>query len=333
MISRTLNGIKKLFHHQGGDVIAEELPSGEVSARYTLAGGIISLHNSDTPHFYHPNAIGSIETVTDADGNIEATYEMDAYGNLLSSTDTLDNDFRFIGAHGVRYDATTGLCYMRARWYDPETGRFISRDPYKGDITRPDSLHHYLYCRNNPIKFTDPSGRLAPFWHETVTWQAAMEVGGFTIKELHDLSTASMATDFIFSFPLSSVHHGFLEGQPDDPVKLKKYVDRLAENYLNQAVEAAHSGNWNKAAGLLGLGIHALQDVSNWRSNKRTWDGSNVDLFPTPADRQRAINSTRKYLRKFKQRLQEKKSCSKKHSSMFFVPSLFYTFYFPLAAV
>ncbi|MCX5658034.1 MAG: hypothetical protein NTZ48_07465, partial [Candidatus Omnitrophica bacterium] len=156
MISRTVNDVKRTFHHQGIDAIAEVLPSGEVKARYTMAGGVVSLHNADTPHFFHSNAIGTIETVTDANGNVEATYEMDAYGNLINSTGTLDNDFRFVGAYGVRYDATTGLYYMRARWYDAEAGRFVSRDPLET------GENSYAYAYNNAHSYIDPLG-LKPY--------------------------------------------------------------------------------------------------------------------------------------------------------------------------
>jgi RHS repeat-associated protein len=91
--------------------------------------------------------------VTDAEANVEATYEMDAYGNPRSSTGILDNAFRFVGAYGVRYDSVTGLYYMRARWYDPEVGRFIGRDPSPrlGKIL-------YEYTHNNPSIFIDSFG-------------------------------------------------------------------------------------------------------------------------------------------------------------------------------
>nr|WP_083930089.1 RHS repeat-associated core domain-containing protein [Paenibacillus sanguinis] len=53
---------------------------------------------------------------------------------------------------------TTDLQYLRTRWYDPNAGRFVSKDPYEGSIDNPLSLNRYSYVVNNPLKYVDPSG-------------------------------------------------------------------------------------------------------------------------------------------------------------------------------
>lgn len=58
---------------------------------------------------------------------------------------------------------TTGLYYLRARYYDPTIGRFISQDSYRGNLFDPLSLNRYIYCKNNPLKYVDPSGHMANF--------------------------------------------------------------------------------------------------------------------------------------------------------------------------
>ncbi|MFH1824473.1 MAG: RHS repeat-associated core domain-containing protein [Candidatus Firestonebacteria bacterium] len=78
----------------------------------------------------------------------------DAFGKVRSETPTGDtrNKNKFVGVWGVVDDSVDdGLTYMRARYYDSETGRFISRDPIGEFLI-------YVYCRNNPIIFIDPSG-------------------------------------------------------------------------------------------------------------------------------------------------------------------------------
>ena len=65
------------------------------------------------------------------------------------------NAFRYCGEY---YDKETATIYLRARYYNPNTGRFISRDSYAGRRTDPLSLNLYTYCANNPVYFFDPSG-------------------------------------------------------------------------------------------------------------------------------------------------------------------------------
>ena len=52
-----------------------------------------------------------------------------------------------------------GLLYLRARWYDPDTGRFLTKDPFPGLTVFPQTQHPYVYCHNDPVNYTDPSGR------------------------------------------------------------------------------------------------------------------------------------------------------------------------------
>ena len=60
---------------------------------------------------------------------------------------------------GEQYDSDLGLYYLRARYYNPATGRFLSRDPYDGNAKIPATLHKYLYTGGDPVNWIDPSGR------------------------------------------------------------------------------------------------------------------------------------------------------------------------------
>ncbi|MGD0832665.1 MAG: RHS repeat-associated core domain-containing protein [Terracidiphilus sp.] len=59
---------------------------------------------------------------------------------------------------GEQCDQTLGLYYLRARYYNPATGRFMSRDPEGGKTSNPRTLHKYLYADGNPINLLDPTG-------------------------------------------------------------------------------------------------------------------------------------------------------------------------------
>jgi RHS repeat-associated protein len=72
---------------------------------------------------------------------------------------TLELSWRLSFYRGEQYDSDLSLYYLRARYYNPATGRFLSRDPEDGDIADPASLHKYLYTGDDPVNMLDPTGR------------------------------------------------------------------------------------------------------------------------------------------------------------------------------
>ena len=90
-----------------------------------------------------------------ADGNVTKSYTYDAFGVEKNIDDSDTNAFRYCGEY---YDKETATIYLRARYYNPSTSRFISRDSYAGRRSDPLSLNLYTYCRNNPLRYVDPSG-------------------------------------------------------------------------------------------------------------------------------------------------------------------------------
>ena len=93
--------------------------------------------------------------LADNSGRITDRYTYDAFGNLISSYGNTKNDFLFAGE---QFDPVTGLYYLRARYMDTNSGRFISMDTYEGSIDDPVSLHKYLYANSDPVNNVDPSG-------------------------------------------------------------------------------------------------------------------------------------------------------------------------------
>jgi RHS repeat-associated protein len=84
------------------------------------------------------------------------SYEYDAFGNSFTMSGTTPNNYLY---RGEQYDSDLGLYYLRARYYNPATGRFMSRDPEDGNQLDPKSLHKYLYADGDPINGIDPTGR------------------------------------------------------------------------------------------------------------------------------------------------------------------------------
>ena len=88
-------------------------------------------------------------------GTVVNTYEYTPWGEIRNENETVDNPIKYAGEY---YDDELDMYYLRARYYNPQTGRFISRDILEGDISSPLDMNRYVYCRNNPIKYIDLSG-------------------------------------------------------------------------------------------------------------------------------------------------------------------------------
>lgn len=99
--------------------------------------------------------------LVDKNGTVVNNYEYDEWGNILTSKETVGNPFKYAGEV---YDSETGLYYLRARYYDPQMGRFINEDSYEGQVNNPLSLNLYTYCFNNPIIYVDPTGH---YWKKS----------------------------------------------------------------------------------------------------------------------------------------------------------------------
>ena len=139
--------------------VVEELVSGAVQRTY--AYGLQRVNQDQlmsgrwTPSFYEYDGLGSVRTLTDSTGSVTDTYDYDAWGNTVNVSGSTPNLYLY---RGEQYDPDLRLYYLRARYLNPLTGRFITKDRYTGDAYWPVSLHRYLYAASNPIDFLDPSG-------------------------------------------------------------------------------------------------------------------------------------------------------------------------------
>lgn|GEM_PF-746195 len=129
---------------------------------YTPLGMIVKKKNSNggfsvSPYHFITNHRGDILSIRDQEDNIVATYEYDAFGNVLKSNGEMstDNSIRYAGYY---YDQETKNYYLQARYYNPENAVFMALDPNPGDIEDPLSQNGYTYTQNNPLTHIDPDG-------------------------------------------------------------------------------------------------------------------------------------------------------------------------------
>ena len=137
------------------NVLAEIDENGTAKCVYTIGADLVSQERDGNVSVYLYDGHGSVVGLANESGIVTDTYAYDAFGNLLKSKGNTENCYRYCGE---QFDETTGLYYLRARYMDTSTGRFISQDTYQGNINGPVSLHKYLYANANPVAYSDPSG-------------------------------------------------------------------------------------------------------------------------------------------------------------------------------
>jgi RHS repeat-associated protein len=101
------------------------------------------------------DALDSVRQMTDHSGEVTYVASYDPYGNVMLETGTSQTSY---GYTGEDLDRTTGMVYLRARYYSPNMGRFITRDNWTGNYQQPMSYNGWLYGYGNPINYTDLSG-------------------------------------------------------------------------------------------------------------------------------------------------------------------------------
>jgi len=122
--------------------------------------------------FFVYDGHGSVRLLTNAQGSITDRFAYTAFGNPIGfNPATAATRYLF---SGQQYDPVAGLYYMRARLYDPSTGRFTQTDPLSGLTSDALSLHRYVYAESNPVNLSDPSGQ-----HVSLTNQPAQAILGF----------------------------------------------------------------------------------------------------------------------------------------------------------
>jgi RHS repeat-associated protein len=160
---KVTGGTTKIFHYDlWGHTIAETNQSGQILAEYVYLGDqlLAMIKPGELAYYYHNDHLGTPQVLTDGNGNIVWKAAYTPFGDAAISIATVENPFRFPGQY---YDQETGLHYNYFRYYNPQTGRYITPDPI--GLTGGIDLFTYV---NNPINVMDPFGLFESPWY--LTW-------------------------------------------------------------------------------------------------------------------------------------------------------------------
>ena len=141
--------------------------NGEIVARKDSAGSM---------HYYHGDQLGSTSLITDASGNVEETTKYYPFGALRSG----GNKTKYL-YNGKELESATGLYDYCARQYNPLTMHFIEPDTVIQDPYDPQMLNRYSYVKNNPVKYTDPTGHFIPLLFFAIVGAGGIGYGTYAI--------------------------------------------------------------------------------------------------------------------------------------------------------
>ncbi|TCP52764.1 intein/RHS repeat-associated protein [Tumebacillus sp. BK434] len=155
VVERIREHTTQFLYNGNSNRVVAEFSGGVLQKYYTWSptGQLLSITDSyggGATYYTVHNHRGDVINLTDAEGNIAATYEYDTWGVLLSESGAAAKLNPYLYA-GYRYDRETGLYYLNARYYDPTAVRLLSKDPLS-------QMPEYVYVHNNPVTIVDPTG-------------------------------------------------------------------------------------------------------------------------------------------------------------------------------
>ncbi|HEX4161668.1 MAG TPA: DUF6531 domain-containing protein, partial [Acidimicrobiales bacterium] len=152
-------------------LVIERNGNGGLIRRYIYGDGPVAMQTPTATYFYHLDPQGSVSELSDGSGNIVASYTYDGYGNVTTAgTSAPANPLLYKGQY---LDSRTGLYNLRARDYDPTTGRFTQRDTVPMAVGAPD-ISPYAFVDDRPTTFTDPTGTTPTPPSYTVSYSPAV---------------------------------------------------------------------------------------------------------------------------------------------------------------
>jgi RHS repeat-associated protein len=160
---------RQYYHDESGQLLTDIDTTNNVVTHYIHADSrLVAAGSADKGYvFHHFDKTGNTLALTDTTGQVVGAFAYDAYGKVVARSGSVSTPFTYAGAYGV-IEGAESIFFMRNRYYDAHTGRFIQRDPigFAGTL-----VNFYTYANNNPIESIDSIGLLTDgasgFWEGT----------------------------------------------------------------------------------------------------------------------------------------------------------------------
>jgi RHS repeat-associated protein len=159
------------------------LTTNNNTSYYYLATTLIAQKKGDVLTYVHADHLSGASLMSDVSGNSLGTIKYEPFGSTRSITGAIPTDKLFTGQ---RLDGT-GLYYFKARYYDPNIGRFLSPDSIMADLYDPQSLNRYSYVLNSPLRYNDPTGNWPSFKAIGNTISNSVQTAVNTVKQNMDI--------------------------------------------------------------------------------------------------------------------------------------------------
>jgi len=208
-----VDGVRRHFVYDGDNVILVLDDSGQVVSRRLQDRAVdrpLAVDDGNEIQWLLTDHLGSVRNVVSTNGQSLAEFAYTPFGEqILGPAPSLDDSIRFTGRE---FDIPGGLGYYRARVYAPDIARFLSEDPIEP--------WHYRYAENNPLRYTDPSGKTAAISY-------ALQACNSVAKVLKILGGAGGrgAGEFFETVMLAAADG--LKGEEVDPEEVLKAIEKL----------------------------------------------------------------------------------------------------------